>query len=459
MDTTEGGANPPLPRNCNRVRKPTMTTGMFPREGRASRTIRKPGDGPASLMYPRGRVRHHESKAATWRPFLFGGSSVILMIRSHPRHQQPIRRPAQLLVLALVSLGSAVLTGCPPKHEATLHRSTPLDRVGESLPEPETWPRTFPSAQGPDIVLQRPPRSIVTLQPNIAEMLASIGAAGHVTGVDRYTDYPPDMARKPRIGDILSPDYEQILSINPDLIITSRGTSTEVLAKLRGFGFQVLGIDPQSLSDIFSCMKMFGRIVGTEEQVDEIVGKMQRRATQIADSAGAAAKIAGRPRTVFVLSMDPLFVAGEGSFIAQLIRDAGGLHVISVQTPAGEPSPWPQVSRETLVTAAPQVLIFASQQAGQSDADRGEALLARLRDDPAWAQLPAVADGRVYIIEDDLITIPGPRLLLGFDRLIRCIQPDADMKDSPEAEAIYREAGMPHSTPPTNEPHPINSLQ
>ncbi len=318
-----------------------------------------------------------------------------------------------------------------------------MDRTAETLPQPETWPRTFPSAKGPDIVLQRPPLSIVTLQPNIAEMLARIGAASHISGVDRYTDYPPNMTRKPQIGDILNPDYEQILSINPDLIITSRGTPAEVFDKLRGFGFQVLGVDPHSLNDVFSCMKTFGRMIGTEDHVDEIVGKMQQRATEIADSARAAAKKAGRPRTVFVLSMDPLFVAGEGSFIASLIADAGGLHVISATTPTGEQMPWLQVSRETIVAAAPEVLVFASRHASQPDPESAERLLARLRDDPAWAGLPAVADGRVYTIDDDLITIPGPRLLLGFDRLIRCLQPAADMEDTPESEAVYRQAKVP----------------
>lgn len=321
-----------------------------------------------------------------------------------------------------------------------------MDRTGQNLTKSETWPRTFPSDKGPGIVLQRPPLSIVTLQPNIAEMLASIGAASHISGVDRYTDYPPNMAGKPKIGDILNPDYEQILTINPDLIITSRGTSQEVLEKLRGFGFQVLGVDPQSLEDVFSCMKTFGRIIGTEDHVDEIVGKMQHRAEQIAASARDAAEKNGWPRTVFVLSMDPLFVAGERSFIAHLIADAGGLHVISAWAPTGEQSPWPQVSRETIVAAAPEVLVFASQHAGRPDAESAEMLLARLRDDPAWAQLPAVTDARVYVIEDDLITIPGPRLLLGFDRLIRCLQPDADMKDTPESEAIYRQTKAPDAT-------------
>lgn len=324
------------------------------------------------------------------------------------------------LGLAVLAAAMLMLGGCQPE---TGRSSPPLPSQSPApTSDDEAWPQTFPNTHGPDIELAGPALNIVTMQPNIAEMLCAIGATSHVAAVDRYTDYPPEMLRKPKIGDILTPDYEKIVSMQPDLIITSRGTAAEVLQKLRDLGMQVLGVDPQSLGDVFSCMKMLGRLTGNAQVAADIVAQLQRRRQAAVAKAQAAVDKQGRPRTVFVLQLDPLFVAGKSSFIASLIEDAGGKQVIAA-TVAGADQPWPQVSQETVLAASPEVLIFPSAQVGEERADSPERLLAQLRQQAAWAQLPAVSNGRVYVIDDDLITIPGPRLLRALEQMVDLLHP------------------------------------
>ncbi len=331
--------------------------------------------------------------------------------------------------LAATTAAMLIIGGCQPKTESG--RPQPSLPIREMGAESGTWPRTFPNAHGSDIELDGPAVNIVTMQPNIAEMLCEIGAASHIAAVDKYTDYPPEMLRKPQIGSILTPDYEKIVSMQPDLIITSRGTSQEVLEKLRELGMQVLGVDPQTLDDVFSCMKMFGRLTGNAMAAADIVAQLQWRRWGAVARARVAVAEKGRPRTVFVLSLEPLFVAGKGSFIASLIEDAGGEQVIAARV-AGADQPWPQVSKETLLAASPQVLIFSSAHAGDERAHNAEELLTRLRKDAAWAQLPAVKDGRVYVIDDDLITIPGPRLLQALEQMVELLHPPNDAENTPE---------------------------
>ncbi len=351
-----------------------------------------------------------------------------------PLNRPTTRRAPRLsshLLLALAATTAAMLTigGCQPRTQEG--PAQPPPHAPQMTSRGETWPQTFPNAHGSDIELDGPALNIVTMQPNIAEMLCEIGAASHIAAVDKYTDYPPEMLRKPKIGDILTPDYEKIVSMQPDLIITSRGTAQEVLQKLRDLGMQVLAVDPQTLEDVFSCMKMFGRLTGNAMVAADVVALLQWRRWGAVARARVAVAEKGRPRTVFVLSLDPLFVAGKGSFIASLIEDAGGEQVIAARV-AGADQPWPQVSKETVLAASPQVLIFSSAHAGDERAHSPEKLLAQLRKDPAWAQLPAVKDGRVYVIDDDLITIPGPRLLQALEQMVELLHPQNGAENAPQ---------------------------
>ncbi len=339
------------------------------------------------------------------------------------------RLRAALMALVAVAL---TLGGCQPEAAAPPQQNLP-PRPNGAIPGAGSWPRTFPNAHGPDVELSKPAMRIVALQPNIAEMLCEIGGLSHIAAVDKYTDYPPEMARIPKVGDILTPDYERIVSLRPELVITSRGTPADVLQKLRDLGLQVLGVDPQGLDDVFSCMKMFGRIIGNEQVAADITAQLQRRRIAIAERARAAAGVHGRPKTVFVLSLDPIFVAGKSSFIADLIEEAGGEPAISVRAAAGE-QPWPQISRETLLSAAPEVLIFPSGHGHETGAPNGEKLPTQLRKDAAWAQVPAVKQGRVYVVDDDLITIPGPRLVQALEQVAELLHPTSATQATPRQE-------------------------
>ena len=330
------------------------------------------------------------------------------------------------LQIAVASLAVLTLTfsGCQTGGNTSAAKPEQAAHRDERNAPSAGWPRTFPNAHGPDVVLEKPALNIISLQPNVAEMVVAIGGHSSLLAVDRYTAYPPEAASKPKIGDILSPDYEKIVSMQPDLIITSRGTPEDVLSKLRDLGFQVLGVDPEGLDDVFSCMKMFGRIIGIETVAADVTAQLQRRREAVMTQVAEAVAGHGQPRTLFVLAMEPLFIAGPSSFIASMIEEAGGRQAYQA-TQGFANQPWPQVSKETVLAVAPDVLIFS---VGQTDADTSESTancLAQLRKDAAWAQVPAVKEGRVYVMDEDLITIPGPRLVEGLEQMAEFLHPSS----------------------------------
>ncbi|MFO7946531.1 MAG: cobalamin-binding protein [Armatimonadota bacterium] len=320
--------------------------------------------------------------------------------------------------VVLCCLITAGLAGCsrpaaPP---------TPISPSAQQATSQDGWPKTLVNEVGPDITLQRPAERIICLQPNISEMMAAVGAVETVVGVDKYTDYPPEMTEKPRVGDILKPDYEKIVSLSPDLVVTSRGTPMPVIEKLRGLGVEVLGLDPLSIDEVFDAMKLLGRATGHDDTAQTAVQKLQKRREAIRERVEHAPGDKHRPRVVFILSFEPLFVAGAGSFVAELINEAGARHVIEITDPAGQQQPWPQVSKETIIAAAPDVLICGLSHGGESMGT--EQVMQQLKSDRAWSEIPAVRNGRVYTINDDLVSRPGPRLIRALEIMARDIHPE-----------------------------------
>ncbi|MFP3904200.1 MAG: ABC transporter substrate-binding protein [Armatimonadota bacterium] len=321
-------------------------------------------------------------------------------------------------VIVLCCFVAAALTGCSRPAPQPVHPSPSTPEAASQ----DGWPRTLANESGPDIALRKPAERVICLQPNISEMMAAVGAAEAVVGVDKYTDYPAEMTEKPRVGDILKPDYEKIVSLNPDLVVTSRGTPMPVIEKLRGLGVQVVGLDPLSIDEVFDAMKLLGRATGHEDDAEKAVQELQKRREAIRQRVKNAVVDKDRPRVVFILSFEPLFVAGASSFVAELINEAGGRHVIEVTDPAGEQQPWPQVSKETIIAAAPDVLICGLSHGGASMGT--EQVMQRLRSDRAWSEIPAVRNGRVYTINDDIVSRPGPRLIRALEIMARDIHPE-----------------------------------
>ncbi len=323
------------------------------------------------------------------------------------------------LIAALLLLGAAVVLFrprvVPPPGVETPAEAIREQEFGASRSS-GSWPRTFTDALGKQLVLGAPARRIVTMSPNLAEIVCAVGATEALVGVDDFTSYPPETAAIARIGGIINPDLERILALTPDLVLISRGLDKPLVEKLRSLQLPIYTTDPQDLAGVLQVIREVGELCGHVTQAERLVQSLTRR------QAAVRRQAQGRPpvRTLLAIAWDGLFVAGSRSFAGDLLRTAGAENVVEQMQGIDPEKPWPNVTRELVVLADPQLLVFAGEAAAPTPGG-AEAALRWLRQDRAWAGLAAVRAGQVVVIDQNILTIPGPRLWEGLENLAEAV--------------------------------------
>lgn len=322
-----------------------------------------------------------------------------------------------ITAVVMLAIAGSLLGGCL-RHRVTAPALSPITSGPSS-----DWPRTFTDDLGNTVTLAQPPQRIITLQPNLAETIALVGAIDQLIGVTEFCEYPPEAAAKPKIGGIINPSLEKIVSLQPDLVLASRGNDAAFIRRLQQLDIHVLGYDSQTLSDVIELVRRLGKLTGHEQQAEQVAQDLQRR-RQVVLQQGQ--KLPGPALSVlFVLSWEPLFVAGAASFVDDMITACGGQNAVRQIATVDQKKPWPQISREAVVAANPQVIISTASH-GKPKTAETEQILHRLKVDPGWQQVAAAQHSQVYIIKDDLVTIPGPRLIEGLEQISRLLAKAAD---------------------------------
>jgi iron complex transport system substrate-binding protein len=249
---------------------------------------------------------------------------------------------------------------------------------------------------------------IVSLAPSITETVFALGEGERLVGVTDYCDYPPEAAKKRRVGGISTPSFEAILALRPDLVLaTSESNYAEHVQKLTTLGLPVYVIRPVDFETVLESIERIGGVLGREAAARERVAAMRQEADAIARSVAGVP----RPRVLYVVWPNPLIAPGRGTLITELIQRAGGESVTGA-----EPLPYPRLSLETVVERRPERIIVGRH--GQATAQE------LLR---GWEQLTAVAavrEGRVYAVDGDLVHRPGPRMIEALRALARALHPD-----------------------------------
>ncbi len=251
------------------------------------------------------------------------------------------------------------------------------------------------------VSLPAPAQRVVSLAPSITETLFAIGAGEQVVGVTDYCNYPPEARHKQRVGGIINPSIETIVSLKPDLILLSmEGNVRTDFEKLTALGVSVFVTNPRTLEGIYSSILRVGQLVGRADSAARLVHFLRVRADEIRQKAQHAT----RRSVLLFVSLQPIIVTGTGTFLAELISHAGGENAA-----AGSVSPYPAYSREAVLKDNPDVLIFLSSIGGSNDE------LARLY--PEWSNLKAFRRGAVYRVNADVVSRPGPRAVDALDTL------------------------------------------
>ena len=257
---------------------------------------------------------------------------------------------------------------------------------------------------------QAPPSRIVSLVPAATEMLFAIGAGPRVVAVSSYDHEPSEVERLPRVGALLDPDLERILGLRPDLVVVY-GTQHDLQQQLSRAAIPAFSYKHGGLADVTSTIRALGERTGTVTRANDVASAIER------DLADIRARVTGRdrPRTLLVFGREPgtlrnLYASGGVGFLHDMLDVAGAVNVF-----AAEKRESVQASSETLLAAAPEVIIELHYADGAVDLSAWRAL-------PA---LPAVRTNRIVVLTGTDLVTAGPRVAAATRRLAKALHPEA----------------------------------
>jgi len=312
------------------------------------------------------------------------------------RTARSTRTARRFALVVAAALALSVLIGCTAPAEKPAAETPKVDAA--------TFPVTITDDASRTVTIKTEPQRIVSLAPANTEIAFALGLGEKVVGVTTYDDYPAEVTKITKIGDFTTPNIEAIAAAKPDLILATTGVQADVLAKLEDLGATVIALDPQNLAGVYSAIERTGKATGTVAQAAALVDGMKVDVDKIAASVEGT-----EPVTAFVeIAQNPLFTAGTGTLLDELITIAGGTNVVT------QPG-WVAYSAEQVVKDNPTV--YLATKGSMSDP-------AQLSQRAGFSELSAVKNGRVVILDDNLVSRPGPRAVEGLKEIAAALHPD-----------------------------------
>jgi ABC-type Fe3+-hydroxamate transport system substrate-binding protein len=250
----------------------------------------------------------------------------------------------------------------------------------------------LPLLLSPRLALAEPARRVVSMNPSLTAILVAIGARSSLVGVDEFSAREqPGVARLPTVGGLYNPGLEAVVALAPDLVVlVPSAEQRDFRARLAALEIPCLELNPIRFDEVLEAIELLGARVGRQAAAARRVREIRR----VRSGVEAATRELPRVRALLVLQRDPPFVVGSGSFVDEMMRAAGAENV-----GAEFDQPYPRVTREWIIDAAPEVLLDSSD--APDDAGRYWS---------QWPSLPAVRQGRVVTLSRGVATLPGPYL-------------------------------------------------
>ena len=262
---------------------------------------------------------------------------------------------------------------------------------------------------------QSTPQRIISVIPAVTEMLFSLGAGSQVIAVSSFDDYPPEVLRLPRVGALIDPDLERILSLRPDLVIVYE-SQAELRQQLERAAIPMFVYKHAGLSDVTATIRQIGSRIGRDEAAAALVGRIDAAFTDV------RRRVAGRPRprTLLVFGRDALtlrgiYASGGLGFLNDMLDAAGGDNVFGDVKQQSV-----QATTELILARRPDMILEL--RAGDMTPEQQRKEIA------VWQVLPsvpAVRSGRIAIITDPRTVVPGPRVAEGTELIARTLHPEA----------------------------------
>ena len=242
---------------------------------------------------------------------------------------------------------------------------------------------------------------IVSLAPSVTSILVALGARNLLVGVSKWCADVADVGRLPRLGDCWSNDADAVMKLRPDVVIGSVPFKTETVEKLLALPVAFVALNPRSLADMESDIRLLGRIAGRSASAEKLIRSVRR---EFAAISARARRRKTRPKIYCEAWPNPRITSPP--WVRELAEIAGAQMVLQ---------PGSRVTDKQVALAMPDVIVIAWTATGDRPSVR------KTLENPAWQNVPAVKNRRVIVLRDELLNTPGPPLVEGAKQLFRAI--------------------------------------
>lgn len=241
------------------------------------------------------------------------------------------------------------------------------------------------------------PTSIISLAPNLTEIMFALGASDKLVGVTDYCDYPEEAKNIEKVGGMLEPDYEKVASLKPDLILmTVEGNSKSSFSAFKNLNYNIFVSNPRDIRGIKKTISKIGYLTNRNGQADSIIRSIDSVVTTVSNEFHGRVRF----KCFVVISITPLITVNKDSYINDV------LEVLNLQNIFGnEKLEYPTVDYESVIKENPEVIIVPVDVSNQS---KKKAVFDELR--KKLNLTTAIKNGRLIPIDENLLMRPGPRI-------------------------------------------------
>ncbi len=266
-----------------------------------------------------------------------------------------------------------------------------------------------------EVTIKESPARIVSLAPNITEILYALGLEDKIVGVTNFCDYPLAAKDKPKVG---TKNVESIIATSPDVVIAANIIPEEIINRLGELDIPVIGFDPKNIEETIATIGRIGEATGADKRAKLVMDRLESELKELKTKVAKAVTKKGRLKVFYEVWKEPLITAGANTFIDNLISAAGGRNIGREATGL-----WPQYSLEQLLIENPAVYIASS------DSWKKSVIVDQIKKREIYQDIKAIKDDRIYIVDANIINRPGPRIIESLKMFIKSIHPEIQLEN------------------------------
>ncbi|MGM0368018.1 MAG: ABC transporter substrate-binding protein [Actinomycetota bacterium] len=336
------------------------------------------------------------------------------------------------LIVVLIVVVSIVFVGCKKQETseivedstevveeidetAVAEKEVPVEETAPEEKETVNSPITVTDGLGNEVMLESPAESLIVFAPSVLEVIDAIGGMGKVVGVDNWSidNEEPLAEGLEGFGDYEGLNMEKIAEADPDVIVRLEGQADEDFAKVKDFGIKVYTFKAQSFEGAYREITNIGLILGLEEEARELEEEFRTEVQEI-NSKVSGLKEEEKPKVFYEIYDEPLWSAGKGTFIDDMISKAGGINIVSADGLEG----YVEYSVERLLENNPGIMIAGD--GGMYESKTADVIL----DDPRFSNVKAVLEDNVFIIPENSVVRPNHNTVKGLLMFAKAMHPD-----------------------------------